>query len=177
MHEISHGLGPGNIEIQGKTTTVNKALKELYATIEEAKADVLGIYTAQLLIDWNVFPNTLEESLYASNIGGMFRSIRFGIDSAHGGGVAIQMNYYLENGACSIDSEGRFKVDRLKMKKAVSDLAKELLTIQSDGDYQRAKSLIEKYRMIRPETQAILNQLTDVPIDIRPVYPIEFGIS
>jgi hypothetical protein len=176
MHEISHGLGPGNIEIQGKTTTVNKALKELYATIEEAKADVLGIYTAQLLIDWNVFPNTLEESLYASNVGGMFRSIRFGIDSAHGGGVAIQMNYYLENGACSIDSEGRFKVDRLKMKKAVSDLAKELLTIQSDGDYQRAKSLIEKYRMIRPETQAILNQLTDVPIDIRPVYPIEFEI-
>ena len=176
MHEVSHGLGPRDIEIQGEETTVNKALKELYSTIEEAKADVLGIYTAQQLIDWKVFPNTLEESLYASNLGGMFRSIRFGIDSAHGGGVAIQLNYYLERGACSVDSEGRFKVDRIKMKRAVRDLARELLIIQSNGDYRGAKALIEKYRTIRPETEAVLNSLTDVPVDIRPVYPIEFEI-
>ena len=134
------------------------------------------MYTAQQLIDWNVFPNTLEESLYASNLGGMFRSIRFGIDSAHGGGVAIQLNYYLEKGGCSIDSEGRFKADRIKMKRAVKDLAGELLTIQSEGDYQGAKALVEKYRMIRPETEAVLNRLTAVPVDIRPVYPIEFEL-
>ncbi|MFC1569747.1 peptidase [bacterium] len=173
MHEVSHGLGPGNIELNGTQTTVNKELKELYATIEEAKADVLGVYTAQLLIDWKVFPKILEETLYSSNLGGMFRSIRFGIDSAHGGGVAIQLNTYLDAGAVSVDKDGRFNIDPRKMKTAVRDLARDLLIIQANGDYEAAKALIDEYRIIRPETQAIIDRLKDVPIDIRPIYSIE----
>ncbi|MBN2104098.1 peptidase [bacterium] len=173
MHEVSHGLGPGNIELNGVQTTVNRELKELYPTIEEAKADVLGMYNTQLLIDWDVFPEELEETLYASNLGGMFRSIRFGIDSAHGGGVAIQLNTYLDAGACTVDQEGRFTVDVRKMKTAVKNLARDLLIIQANGDYEAAEALIDQYRIIRPETQAVINRLKDVPIDIRPVYPIE----
>ncbi|HDQ45817.1 MAG TPA: peptidase [bacterium] len=171
MHEFSHGLGPGTIRVNGIETTVNRELKELYATIEEAKADVLGVFTAQLLIDWGVFPKALEETLYASNLGGMFRSIRFGVDAAHGGGVAIQLNYYLDEGACRVDETGRFTVDDARMKTAVRKLAARLLEIQAAGDYPAARALIEQYRVIRPEVREALDRLEDVPIDIRPVYP------
>ncbi|NQT24081.1 peptidase [candidate division KSB1 bacterium] len=173
MHEVSHGLGPGRIIVDGRETTVNKELSDLYSTIEEAKADVLGIFTAQYLIDAGVFSKDLEKTLYASNLGGMFRSIRFGIDEAHGGGVTIQLNYYLDKRACTVDSDGRFRVNDRRMKRAVKDLAEDLLKIEAEGDYAAAKALIEKYRVIRPEVQLALDRLKDVPIDIRPIYPIE----
>ena len=177
MHEVSHGLGPGRITVDGRETTVGKELKELYSTIEECKADVLGVYNAQFLIDKKVFPKELEKTLYASNLGGMFRSIRFGIGEAHGGGVAIQLNYYLDRGAFRVEKDGRFSVNDRKMKKAVRNLARELLLIQAKGDYDGAKQLIEKYRVLRPEVEAALDKLKDVPIDIRPVYPIEIEIE
>lgn len=173
MHEVAHGLGPGNIEVDGRQTTVSKELKELYPTIEEAKADVLGVLTCQLLIDWGVFPKSLEETLYASNLGGMFRSIRFGIEAAHGGGVTIQLNYYLDQGGCTVTSDGKFAVNDAKMKKAVRGLAEKLLIIEAEGDYEAAKALIDEMRVIRPAVQAALDRLTSVPIDIRPIYPIE----
>ena len=172
MHEMSHALGPGQIALNGRETTVNRELKELYSTIEECKADVLGMYTAQFLIDKGVFPAGLERELYASNLGGMFRSIRFGIDSAHGGGVAIQLNYYIDKGVVRILEDGRFSVNDRGMKRAVRDLARELLLIQAKGDYDGAKRLIEKYKNVRPEVQAALDKLEDVPVDIRPIYPI-----
>ena len=172
MHEMSHALGPGQITVNGRETTVNRELKELYSTIEECKADVLGMYTAQFLIDKSVFPAGLERELYASNLGGMFRSIRFGIDSAHGGGVAIQLNYYIDKGVVRILEDGRFSVNDRGMKRAVRDLARELLLIQAKGDYDGAKRLIEKYKNVRPGVQAALDKLKDVPVDIRPIYPI-----
>lgn len=176
MHEVSHGLGPGRIEMNGRETTVNKELSDLYPTIEEAKADVLGLFTAQHLIDAGVFSKNLENTLYASNLGGMFRSIRFGIDEAHGGGVAIQLNFYMDQRACTVDGDGRFHVSDRKMKRAVRDLAKLLLKIEAEGDYTAARELIEKYRVIRPEVQAALDKLKDVPVDIRPIYTIEDDI-
>jgi len=177
MHEISHGLGPGTITVNGTKTTVNRELEELYSTIEECKADVLGLYNTQFLIDKKIFPQSLEETLYASNLGGMFRSIRFGIGEAHGGGVAIQLNYYLESGAFRTENDGRFSVNDRRMKDAVRNLARELLLIQATGDYEGAKNLIAKYRTVRPEVQAALEKVKDVPIDIRPFYPIEKEIG
>jgi hypothetical protein len=173
LHEVSHGLGPGSILVNGEKTTVNKSLKELYSVIEECKADVLGVFFVQYLIDTGVLSKPLETSLYASNVGGMFRSIRFGIDEAHGGGVIIQLNYFLDEGACTVDHEGRFLVNDAKMKTAVRDLAHDLLMIEAQGNYEAAKSFIEKYRIIRPEVQSALDRLTHIPVDIRPVYPIE----
>ena len=173
MHEVSHGLGPGRIMKNGVETTVNKELKELYSTIEECKADVLGVYNVQFLIDKGVFPKSLENSLYASNLGGMFRSIRFGIDEAHGGGVAIQLNYYLDAGGVTVNDAGQFASNDVKMKKAVKALAAEVLEIEANGDYEGAKAFIEKYREVRPQVQAALDALKNVPIDIRPIYPIE----
>ena len=177
MHEVSHGLGPGKIEKDGKKTTVNKELKETYPTIEECKADVLGVYNSQFMIDKKVFPKELEDALYASNLGGMFRSIRFGIDEAHGGGVAIQLNYYMDAGAVEVDEKGLFSVNDREIKKAVKNLAEELLMIEAKGDYDAAVAFIEKYRYLKPEVTVALDNLKDVPIDIRPVYPIESEIE
>jgi hypothetical protein len=173
MHELSHGLGPGKIRKDGRETLVSKELKEVYSTIEECKADVLGLYLTPFLIDRGVLPKALEETLYGSYLGGMFRSIRFGIESAHGGGVAIQMNYHLDRGGFGVDKQGLFYVDENKIKEATPDLAKKLLTLQAEGDYKGAKAFIAKYRVIRPELQAALDKLENVPVDILPIYPIE----
>lgn len=172
MHEVSHGLGPGEITLDGRKTTVNKELRDLYSTIEECKADVLGMYCAQYLVDQGVFPADLEKTLYASNLGGMFRSIRFGIDEAHGGGGAIQLNYYLDKGAFFVDQSGRFSVNDRRIKKAVKDLAAEVLMIEARGDYKAAKEFVAKYRSLRPSVQTALENISDVPVDIRPIYPI-----
>ena len=173
MHEVSHGLGPGIIIKNGKKTTVNRELSDLYSVMEECKADVLGLLTLQALIDKGVFHKSMENTIYASDLGGMFRSIRFGIGKSHGGGTAMQMNYYLDKGAFTVDREGRFSVNDRKMKRAVRDLARKLLMIQANGDYKAAKAFIEKYRNVRPEVKAALDRLEDVPVDIRPIYPVE----
>jgi len=172
MHEMSHGLGPGNIILNGKKTTVQKELKELYSTIEECKADVLGIYNMKFMMDKGVLPKDMEYSMYASYLGGMLRSIRFGIGEAHGGGVAIQFNYYSEKGAFKTDANGKLDVDTEKIYPAVTSLAHELLTIQARGDYNAARALIKKYRVISPVLQKCIDQLQDVPIDIRPSFPV-----
>jgi hypothetical protein len=173
MHEISHGLGPGKIRKDGRETSVNLELKELYSTLEEAKADVLGIYSLQFLIDEGVFPDELESSIYATYLGGMFRSIRFGIDAAHGGGNAIQLNYLLEKGGFAFNDEtAKFSVDPGRIREAVTGLAREILMIQAQGDYTGAAELISRYRRVGEPAAQVLGKLTDVPVDIRPEYRI-----
>ena len=173
LHEVSHGLGPGRIVKDGKATTVNRELKDRYSTIEECKADVLGIYNMQFLVDQGVLPRSLQESMYASYLGGMFRSIRFGINEAHGGGVAIQLNYCLDRGGFRVGEDGRFSVDESVIRDAVRELAHDLLLIEAKGDYDAAGKFIERYRYLRPEVEKALERVKDVPVDIRPVYPVE----
>jgi hypothetical protein len=176
MHEVSHGLGPGGIEKDGRVTTVNQELKEHDTTLEECKADVLSLYNIRYLIDQGAMPASLEETLYASFLADAFRSIRFGIESSHGGGMAIQMNYYLDAGAFLRDGKGMFHVDEARMKDAVTSLARELLLIQARGDYEAAGKFIEKYRYLKPEVAEALERLKAVPVDIRPIYPIAQSI-
>jgi len=172
MHEMSHGLGPGNITLDdGTKTTVAKELKELYSVIEECKADVLGIYNMKFLMDKGVFPKNMKYSMYASYLGGMFRSIRFGINEAHGGGVAIQFNYYMEQGAFKLTKDGKLDVDVKRIYPAVKSLAHQLLMLQATGDYDGTKKFVEKYRVMSPVMQKIVDELKDVPIDIHPSYP------
>lgn len=173
MHEISHGLGPGKIVVDGRETSVNLELKDLYSTLEEAKADVLGIYNLQYLIDEGVFPGELESRIYPTYLGGMFRSIRFGIDAAHGGGNAIQLNYLLEKDAFVYHPEtAKFSVNRENIKTAVKELAAKLLMIQARGDYPEAARMIDAYRKISPEIKTVLDKLKDIPVDIRPEYQV-----
>jgi hypothetical protein len=173
MHEIAHGLGPGRITLSdGKDTTVGKELKELYSTIEECKADVVGLCSMKHLVDKGVLQKDLETTLYATYLGGMFRSIRFGISEAHGAGVAIQFNYCVDKGAFTIDQQGRMDVDETKLIPTLKSLAAELLLVEAKGDYQGAQKLIDQYRIMTPFMSSCIDKLKNVPIDIRPSYPL-----
>ncbi|MBN1540750.1 peptidase, partial [candidate division KSB1 bacterium] len=178
MHEISHGLGPGIITRKdGSQTSVQKELKELYSVIEECKADVLGVINMKFLMGKGVVPPTLEKSMLASYLGGMFRSIRFGINEAHGGGVAIQFNYLMEHGAFALDKNGKLTLDARRVLPVLNDLAAELLIIQAEGDYQRAKKLVDRYRKMTPVMQDMIDRLLVFPIDIRPSFPAALELA
>ncbi len=174
LHEMVHGIGPGNITKDGKETTVSKELKETYSMLEEAKADIVGLHLFPFMVEKGVFTKELGEQVYASFVGGIFRSVRFGIEEAHGGGNVIILNYLQEKGGINYNSETeRFSVNYNKIQSAVKDLSHDILMIQARGDYDGAKVLIQKYRVTSPELKTTLSKLDDIPVDIRPVYAVE----
>ncbi|MPZ18825.1 MAG: hypothetical protein GEV06_13055 [Luteitalea sp.] len=168
MHELMHGLGPHDITVDGSTTTVRQALKELYSTIEEAKADVSGLWALETLIADDVLSRNLAHTMYTTYLASMFRSIRFGISEAHGRGVAIQLNRFLDAGAVTLDAGGTFAVDDTKIKEAVRSLTGDIMTLQAEGSYEKAKALADQYGVVRPEIEQALEKLGDVPVDIEP---------
>jgi hypothetical protein len=172
-HELMHGLGPHNIVVNGKETNVRQELKELYSAIEEAKADITGLFALQFLIDKGLLDKKMEEEMYTTFLASMFRSVRFGVNEAHGKGVAIQFNFLTDEGAINIDEvEGIFSIDNLKIKTAVKKLTGEILTIEAEGSYAKAKALIEKYAVVRPVMQRGLDKLGSIPIDIEPHFTL-----
>jgi hypothetical protein len=176
-HESAHGLGPGMITVQqdGKTvkTSVNKALKDLYSTIEEAKADILGLYNAPLLIGKGALPKSLSKQVYASYLAGFFRSVRFGASEAHGRANLISFNYLLEKGGIEQDPKTKkYRVNYDKIADTVKALATDLLEIEARGDYDKAKAFIDKYGNMSKEMKAALARLEGVPVDIRPEYTV-----
>ena len=168
MHELMHGLGPHNITVGGRATTVRQEMKEAYSSMEEAKADVSGLFALQFLVDRGKLDKTLQETMYRTYLASMFRSIRFGINEAHGRGVAIQLNYFLDNGGVTVSSDGTFAVNAERIRQNVIDLTRDIMTMQAVGDYAAAKQMMEKLAVIRPPVQAILDKLKDVPVDIEP---------
>jgi hypothetical protein len=171
LHEVSHGIGPGEITKGGRKTTVNRELKDLYSVIEECKADTLGVYNAIYLTGKGLYPKGFMDNAWPTYLAGFFRSVRFGIDSAHGGGNAIQFNYLREKGAVTYyEKSGRFGIDRAKIEAAVRDLARDVLMIEAKGDYAAAKEFVERYRRMSPELKRALGNLDAVPVDIRPRY-------
>jgi hypothetical protein len=172
-HELMHGLGPHNIKVAGRDTAVRKELKELYSAIEEAKADITSLWALQYLIDKGVVDRAMERDLYTTYLTSSFRSVRFGITEAHGKGQAMQFNYLADEGAIKIDeASGTFSIDSAKIKDAVRKLTTEILTLQAEGSYDKAKALLDKYGVIRPVMQKALDKLADVPIDIEPEFPL-----
>jgi len=170
MHELMHGLGPHNITVAGRATTVRQELKETYSAIEEAKADVSGLFALQHLVDKGVIAKPMEQMMYTTFLASAFRSIRFGINEAHGRGIAIQLNYLLDAGAFAVAKDGTFVVNAAKIKVAVTALTSEIMTLQSEGSYAKAKGLIDKLAVVRPEVKRALDTLTDVPVDIQPIF-------
>jgi Peptidase family M49 len=168
-HELMHGLGPHNIKVGGRDTNVRKELKELYSTIEEAKADITGLWALQYLIDNGSLDRALGRDLYTTYLASSFRSVRFGLEEAHGKGQAIQFNYLLDEGGIKVDdAAGTFSIDTAKIKDAVRKLAGEILTIEAEGSYEKAKAMLDKYGLIRPVMQKALDKLGNVPVDIEP---------
>jgi len=170
MHELMHGLGPHDITVGGRTSTVRKEFKDLYSAAEEAKADVSGLFALRFLFDQGKLDATLGDTMYTTYLVSMFRSIRFGINEAHGRGVALQLNYFLDHGGVSVNADGTFQVNPEPFKQNVIDLTRDLMTLQATGDYAATKALIEKLAVLRPPVQAILDKLKDVPVDIEPRY-------
>lgn len=172
-HELMHGLGPHNIEVAGQKTTVRAQLKDTYSAIEEAKADVTGLWALQYLIDKGAVAKTMERTLYTTYLASMFRSVRFGITEAHGKGVAVQFNYLTDEGAIKYDERaGTFSVVPARFVEGVRKLARDIMTIQAEGSYDKAKALLDRYGVVRPQMQTALDRLKGVPVDIEPSYPL-----
>jgi hypothetical protein len=172
-HELMHGLGPHNITVGGQETTVRKQLKELYSAIEEAKADMTGLWALQYMIDRGIIEKSMERTLYTTYLASMFRSVRFGITEAHGRGVAMQFNYLTDEGAIKYnEAKGTFSVDHAKIKDSVRKLTHDLLMVEAEGSYDGAKALLDKFAVIRPPMQQALDKLKTVPVDIEPVFPL-----
>ncbi|HYY43164.1 MAG TPA: hypothetical protein VE775_10560, partial [Pyrinomonadaceae bacterium] len=171
-HELMHGLGPHTITIGGRETSVRKELKDTYSAIEEAKADITGLWAMQYLIDKGVLDRSFERTLYTTFLASAFRSVRFGIKEAHGRGVAMQFNYLTDEGAIKYDPATKtFAVVPARIKEAVRKLTHDLLTLEAEGSYDAAKAMLDKYAVVRPEMQGALVRLEGVPVDIEPSYP------
>jgi hypothetical protein len=168
MHELMHGLGPH--QVQGSNLAVRLALKDTYSAIEEAKADISGLWALQRLADKGVVSPDIARTMYTTFLASVFRSLRFGLNEAHGKGIAIQLNYLLDQGAVVVNTDGTFTVVAEKMKTAIASLTGQIMTIQAAGDYAAAQALIAKYVVIRPPVKAVLDRLRDVPVDIEPKF-------
>ena len=173
MHELMHGLGPHNITVDGQPTTVRLQLKELYSSIEEAKADVTGLWALQYLLDKGVIDKQMQRTLYTTYLASMFRSVRFGLTESHARGVAMQFNYFTDEGAIRFDeATGKFSIDNAKITEAVRKLDHDLLTLEAEGSYDKAKAMLDKYSLIRPDMKGALDRLKNVPVDIEPIFPL-----
>jgi hypothetical protein len=171
MHELMHGLGPHDIEVGGRKTTVRQELKETYSAFEEAKADISGLFALQHLVNRGVLDKNLQQTMYETFLASAFRSIRFGVNEAHGRGVALQLNYLLDYGAFRQDGDGIYSVDHAKIRDGVSALAREMMTLQAEGNYTKVKEMLSRLAVVRPEVQKALDRLSGIPVDIEPKYP------
>jgi hypothetical protein len=174
MHEICHGLGPAfartsSYKSAGKVD-IRAAIGPAFSGLEEAKADVTGMFSLKWLVDHDVLPQEKLEEYYASYVGGIFRTVRFGTAEAHGQAEMMEFNYLSERGAVRRNANGRYAIDYEKMPGAVADLAKELLETEATGDRARAENWFKKYGTMPEELKASLGAAADVPVDIDPVY-------
>jgi len=178
-HELMHGLGPHQIKVDGRDTTVRNELKDVYSAIEEAKADITGLFALQYMMDHaaemklsNVLPSdeAAQRQLYTTYMASMFRSLRFGLSDAHGKGMAIQFNYLMDKGAFAQQADETFAIDFAKFKAGVRDLDHDLLTLEAQGDYANAKKLLDEMGILRPVLKNAFDRLGGIPTDIEEVF-------
>jgi hypothetical protein len=176
LHELSHVLGVNYVTLpNGEKTTVKKVLKERHSPIEEALATIVGLYNVRLLIEKGWIPPEKEEEIYTTYLAGNFRSLRFGYKAAHGLATLMEFNFLREKGAYLFDDQaGRFKLDMNKMRDGIKEMAQKLLILQGDGDYEGAGEFIAKYGKPDEITLKTIEKLTDIPVDIRPIFKFDF---
>jgi Peptidase family M49 len=178
-HELMHGLGPHQINVGGRDTNPRVELKDLYSAIEEAKADVTGLFALQYMMDHaqemdlqQLLPSdaAAQRQLYVTYLASSFRSLRFGLNDAHGKGMAVQFNYLMDKGGFVEHGDGTFSVNMDKIKQAVRDLDHDLLTIEAEGNYAGAKKMLTELGVIRPNMKRALARLEEIPTDIEPQF-------
>lgn len=169
MHEVSHNLGRGFVFGQNDLT-VRKALKEKYSPLEELKADISSMFAHKVMFDLGKIDNDYLKKTVVTYIAGLFRSMRFGTESAHGIANCIQFRYLYENGAITKNQDGTYGFDENKFFDVVSNLTKTVLEIQSEGDYKRGTDFVNKYGNITPELQAEFDKIKSIPADLNSTY-------
>ena len=171
LHEISHTLGRGFVFGNDKLT-VRAGMKDLYSTIEEAKADILSMYNHKYLIDLGVYPADYLKKATSTYLAGLFRSMRFGKEEAHGGANYIQFNFLRSSGAIEL-KDGKFKINDAVFMDKVAELARMVLTVEAEGDYAGAKAIIAKYGQETPEIADAIAKLSKIPRDLDTKYTIK----
>ena len=169
MHEISHELGPSFSRVNGRQIDIREAIGPVFSGLEEAKADVVGMYGLKWLTDHGAMPKDRLEEYYASYVAGLFRTLRFGTGEAHGRAEMMEFNYLLENHAVSY-SAGRYAVDYARMPATLAQLAKTLLTFEARGDRTGAEAWMTKYDTMPAELTRALAVTKGIPVDIDPVF-------
>ena len=170
LHEMAHGLGPAFARTPAGKVDIRESIGPTFSGLEEAKADVVGMFGMKWLVDHDVLPKNKLEEFYASYVAGIFRTVRFGIAEAHSQAEMMEFNYLSERGAIKRASSGRYEIDYGRMPPAISDLAKELLEIEATGDRARAENWFKKYNVMPAELQASLKSAASVPVDIAPIF-------
>ncbi|KUO51683.1 MAG: DNA mismatch repair protein MutT [Sphingomonadales bacterium BRH_c3] len=172
FHELSHSLGPGTITVDGRKTTVNEELKDQYSQLEESKADLMGVWNILYMMERGELPAAEKDQLFATYFAGIFRSVRFGTESAHGNGSALQYGYLKDYGAFRWDAaQGHFVIDPVKMEAGIKSLLNKELMLQATGDYDGVKAFFAKYARLDEHARQAIARMDAIPVDILPVYP------
>lgn len=169
LHEVSHTLGRPYVHGNEKLS-VRKAMKDRYSAIEECKADILGLYNNRLLLDEGVINHEDMKKSIVTYVAGLFRSLRFGVEEAHGQANLMQLNWFLEKGALKRNADGTYAIDFETFMDAVAALARAVLTIEITGDYDGAVAIIEKYGKMTPDIESVIKKLVDIPRDLNTRY-------
>src|SRR6267142_2026515 len=177
MHEIAHGLGPVFARTSSGKVSIRESIGPMFGGLEEAKADVTGMFGLKWLVDHGALPKEKLEEFYASYVGGMFRTVRFGVAEAHGQAEMMEFNYLSERGAVKRETSGRYVIEYDKMPQAVADLAKELLEIEATGDRRRAENWFQTYgRMPGDLKLALQKKTSNIPVDVDPVFSFKRNV-
>ncbi|GGO96187.1 dipeptidyl-peptidase 3 family protein [Stakelama pacifica] len=172
FHELSHSLGPGTITVDGRETTVDAELKDQASALEEAKADVAGVWNILFMMDKGELPAAEKPQLFATYLAGIFRAVRFGTEEAHGRGAAMQYRFLQDQGAFAWDPAAqRFRVNDAKMEAGVRTLLNTILTMQAKGDYAGVKAFMAKWAVLDPHAEQVIGTMDHIPVDIQPIYP------
>jgi hypothetical protein len=167
LHEISHGLGPAYSHVNGKQVPITEAIGPVYSALEEAKADVVGMYGLGWLMDHAALPKNRAQEYYSSYVAGIFRSVRYGVAEAHGRAEMMEFNYLVEQKAVNRVG-GKYSVDFARMPSAIASLSKELLTIEATGDRARAEAWLNRYDKMPAELTEAMKAASKLPVDVWP---------
>jgi hypothetical protein len=171
LHEISHSLGRDYVYGQ-EGLSVRQALKERYSAIEETKADILSMYNNKHLLEMGVISEEQVMKAMSTYLPGLYRSIRFGAQKAHGKANLIQLNYLRASGAIERNEEGKFSINKDIFFEKVGELARLVLEIEAEGDYAKAGEVLDKYGVMTDEIQEVIDSLKDIPRDLNTTYYI-----
>jgi hypothetical protein len=173
MHEISHGLGPAYAQVAGKQVMINEAIGPVYSGLEEAKADITGMFLIKWMADQKLIPAAELNGIYASYLAGAIRSLRFGTADAHGRAQMMEFNYLLEEHALTQAADGRYTIDYTAMPAAIASLAEKLLTFEAQGDRAGVEAWFAKYDVMPQSLKVALESTKDIPIDVTPEFELE----